>query len=92
MITHANADIPMPNASPVENVEEQSRRVSRWVSILYLVAALATPLLLYFGPDVSSPTAPAIANAALDGRLTIHPAPACVATNTTSSAIAAAHC
>jgi len=53
MVTQANTDIPMPNPSPVENVEEQSRRVSRWVSILYLVAALATPLLLYFGPDVS---------------------------------------
>ena len=71
MTTQANADIPMKNGSPVENVEEQSRRVSRWVSILYLVAALATPLVLYFGPDVLAPTTPAIGNAALDGRLSI---------------------
>jgi len=92
MVTQANTDIPMPNPSPVENVEEQSRRVSRWVSILYLVAALATPLLLYFGPDVSSPTAPAIANAALDGRLTMHPAPACAAKNAASSTAATARC
>lgn len=91
MITHSNADIPMTNAAPV-NVEEQSRRISRWMSILYLVAALATPLLLCFGPDVLSPTAPAIANAALDGRLTMHPAPACATTNTASSAAATARC
>jgi hypothetical protein len=91
MTTHANADISMTNASPVEDVEEQSRRVSRWVSILYLVAALATPLLLYFGPDVLSPTAPAIADAALDGRLTMHPAPACTA-KSAASAVATARC
>ena len=84
MMTHANADLPMTNAAP-ENVEEQSRRISRWMSILYLVAALGAPLLLYFGPDVVSPTAPAIANAALDGRLTMHPAPACAATNTAAA-------
>ena len=91
MITHSNADIPMTNAAP-ENVEEQSRRVSRWMSILYLVAALGAPLLLYFGPDVVSPTAPAIANAALDGRLTMHPAPACAAKSTASAATATARC
>jgi len=91
MVMHANADIPMTNAAP-ENVEEQSRRVSRWMSILYLVAALGAPLLLYFGPDVVSPTAPAIANAALDGRLTMHPAPACTAKSTASAATATARC
>ena len=75
MTTHA--DVAMTNASPIADVEQQSRRVSRWVSILYLVVALATPLLLYFGPDVLSPTAPAIANAALDGRFTVHRRMAC---------------
>lgn len=76
------------NESPldVRDVEEGSRRVSRFVSILYLCTALAAPLLLYYGPDVLSPTAPAIANAALDGRFAVQRA-ACV-----TAASAGAHC
>jgi hypothetical protein len=73
--------------------EEQSARVSRWTSVLYLMTALATPLLLYFGPDVLSPTAAAIANAALDGRFSVHRNPACVtvvAPNETRAATAKA--
>ena len=54
--------------------------VSRWLSVLYFVTALAAPVLLYAGPDTLSPAAPAIANAALDGRFTLHPQPACKAT------------
>jgi len=52
--------------------EEQSTRVSKWTSIIYLVIALAAPLLVYSGPDVMSPATPAFANAAIDGRLTLH--------------------
>ena len=52
--------------------EARSRRVSRWAVVIYVVVALATPLLLYAGPDVLSPTAPAIAEAALDGHLSMH--------------------
>jgi hypothetical protein len=58
------------------HAEEQSSRLSRWTSAVYLITALATPLLLYFGPDVLSPTTPAIANAALDGRFAVHRHPA----------------
>jgi len=46
MTTHADTPIAMKNASPVVDVEEQSRRVSRWVSILYLVVALCMGLLI----------------------------------------------
>jgi hypothetical protein len=66
---------------PIADVEADSRRVSRWMAILYLATALAAPLVLYFGPDVLSPTAPAIANAALDGRFTVHRHAACNATS-----------
>lgn len=52
--------------------ERDARRFSRWMSILYLAVALIAPLAIFSGPDVLSPTAPAIANAALDGRFTIH--------------------
>ena len=52
--------------------EARSRRVSRWAVVIYVVVALATPLLLYAGPDVLSPTAPAIAEAARDGKLSVN--------------------
>lgn len=80
MTVHDDAPAQGADRSPAANVEEDSRRVSRWVSILYLVTALAAPLLLYFGPDVLSPAAPAIANAALDGRFTVHRRATCDAT------------
>jgi len=52
--------------------EERSRRVSRWAVVVYVVVTLATPLLIYAGPDVMSPAAPAIAEAARDGELSMH--------------------
>lgn len=76
MITQYRAGTRRGPTGPV-NVEANSRRLSRWMSILYVATALATPLFLYFGPDVLSPTAPAIANAALDGHFTMHPDVAC---------------
>ena len=90
----SDGETTMAKRSPIgaSGVEQQWQRVSRWMSILYVVTALATPALLYFGPDVLSPAVPAIANAALDGRLTIHPAPACAAENTASSTVASARC
>ena len=63
------------------NTERESTRVSRWTSLLYLVVALAAPVLVYSGPDVLSPSAPAIADAALDGRFTIHRHAKCNTTN-----------
>jgi len=42
-------------------------RASRWVAAIYFIVALATPLLLYAGPEVLSPAAPAIAEHAVDG-------------------------
>jgi len=42
-------------------------RGSRWVAAIYFVIALATPFLLYAGPEVLSPAAPAIADHAVDG-------------------------
>jgi hypothetical protein len=82
MTAKFDVPVPMPQDAPVPDVEEGSRRLSRWLSILYVVAALAAPLLLYFGPDVLSPTAPAIANAALDGRFTMRAAVTCKAKDT----------
>jgi hypothetical protein len=66
------------------DVEARSRRVSRWMSILYVVTALASPALAYFGPDVLSPAVPAIADAALDGRFALHAQAACTAAVTTN--------
>jgi hypothetical protein len=42
-------------------------RASRWVAAVYFMIALATPFLLYAGPEVLSPAAPAIASHAVDG-------------------------
>ena len=42
-------------------------RASCWVAAIYFVIALATPFLLYAGPEVLSPAAPAIAARAVDG-------------------------
>jgi hypothetical protein len=44
---------------------------SRWIAALYIVIALATPLLLYAGPEVLSPAVPAIADHAVDGTFAI---------------------
>lgn len=84
----SDGDTAMAKRSPIgaSGVEQQWQRVSRWMSILYVVTALATPALLYFGPDVLSPAVPAIANAALDGRLALHPGATCKATTATTKA------
>jgi hypothetical protein len=75
------------------NVDEEAMQISRWMSVLYFVTALAAPVLLYAGPDVLSPAAPAIANAALDGRFTLHPHTACKASATaTRPSTPAARC
>jgi len=55
---------------------EKEKRVSRWVAIVYVIIALATPILLYEGPAVLSPAVPAIADKALDGQFAVHPQPA----------------
>ena len=44
----------------------------RWVAFIYVVIALAAPLIMYVGPDVMSPAAPVIADGALDGDLPQH--------------------
>jgi len=44
----------------------------RWVALIYVVVALAAPLIMYVGPDVMSPAAPVIADGALDGDLPLH--------------------
>jgi hypothetical protein len=46
-------------------------RLSRWVVVIYIVAALAAPLLMYAGPEVMSPAAPMIADKALDGEFSV---------------------
>lgn len=72
--------------SGYSHAEEQSMRVSKWTSIVYLVIVLATPVLVYSGPDVMSPATPAIADAAIDGHLSLRrdawcrPAPVAAAT------------
>ena len=50
---------------------DASSRLSRWVVVIYIVAALAAPLLMYAGPEVMSPAAPVIADKALDGEFTV---------------------
>ena len=54
----------------------QKERASRWIVALYFIIALATPFLLYAGPDVLSPAVPAIADHAVDGSfaLSLHTA------------------
>jgi hypothetical protein len=47
---------------------------ARWATIVYVVVALAAPLLIYAGPDLVSP-ATAIANAALDDGLSLRTQP-----------------
>ena len=64
--------------------DRRSTRISRLTTVLYLLFALGAPALVHWGPDVLSPTAPAIANAALDGRLALPPHPLCAATKTLS--------
>jgi hypothetical protein len=54
------------------SAEQRSRRVSRWAVVALIVVALATPFLLYTGPDVMSPAAPVIADEALEGHLSLH--------------------
>ena len=44
---------------------------SRWIAALYFVIALATPFLLYAGPEVLSPAVPVIADHAVDGTFAI---------------------
>jgi hypothetical protein len=46
-------------------------RASRWIAAIYFVIALATPFLLYAGPDVLSPAVPAIADHAVDGTFAV---------------------
>jgi hypothetical protein len=48
-------------------------RASRWVAAIYFIIALATPFLLYAGPEVLSPAAPAIADHAVDGTFVYPP-------------------
>jgi hypothetical protein len=50
----------------------RTKRAARWVSLIYVAVALATPLLIYAGPDVMSPAATVIAGKALDGDIPIH--------------------
>ena len=51
--------------------ERRPRRLSRLTTAVYLIVALAAPLVVYFGPDVLSPAAPVIATAAADGRFSL---------------------
>lgn len=44
----------------------------RFVAFVYVIVALAAPVLVYSGPDVLSPVAPVIAGEALDGDLPAH--------------------
>jgi hypothetical protein len=53
--------------------DSSRERVSRWVAVIYFIIALATPFLLYAGPEVLSPAAPAIADHAVDGTFVFPP-------------------
>jgi hypothetical protein len=62
-------------------LDAPSTRSSRLTIVVYVLLALAAPVFVHWGPDVLSPTAAAIANAALDGRL-VPPHPLCAAAKT----------
>ena len=62
--------------------DERSTRLTRWTSVLYLLLVLAAPALVHWGPDVLSPAAPMIADAARDGRLALPAHPLCAAAKT----------
>jgi hypothetical protein len=62
--TYPNADRPRR--------EGGASRMSRWAWVLYVAMALVTPLVVYSGPDVMTPAASTIADAALDGHLSLH--------------------
>ena len=49
------------------------RRGARWAAIVYVALALATPIIVYAGPDVMSPAVPVIADAAAEGHLALRP-------------------
>ena len=55
-----------------EHTDPAARRGARWVVVALVAVALATPLLLYSGPDVMYPAAPVIADEALEGHLSLH--------------------
>jgi hypothetical protein len=67
---HTATDGTIPGADNASN-PPASLRTGRWVTLIYVVVALGAPLLVYAGPDVMSPTAPLIADKALDGELTM---------------------
>ncbi len=52
--------------------DRSTRRGARWVVVALVAVALATPLLLYSGPDLMYPAAPVIADEALEGHLSLH--------------------
>jgi hypothetical protein len=54
------------------NADPATRRGARWVVVALVTVLLATPLLLYKGPDVMYPAAPVIADEALEGHLSLH--------------------
>ena len=58
------------------NFRLAKERATRWIVALYFIIALATPFLVYAGPDVLSPAVPAIADHAVDGSfaLSLHTA------------------
>jgi hypothetical protein len=61
-------------STPRERLRDRFRRRSGWrlVAFVYIVVALAAPLLLYAGPKVLSPIALTIAGEALQGELPLH--------------------
>lgn len=55
-------------------VPGRSDRASLCLILLYAVLVLAVPWLIFMGPEVMSPSIPAFAQAAEDGRATLHAA------------------
>jgi hypothetical protein len=80
-ITSTRGDCLNDRESPVERMgvagffvcPPARERASRWVAAIYFIIALATPFLLYAGPEVLSPAAPAIADHAVDGTFVYPP-------------------
>src|SRR5581483_12149946 len=60
-IMTTNLNLSLHDARTEPHPVERPGRITRWAWVVYVVMALATPLVMYSGPDVMSPSATVIA-------------------------------
>jgi hypothetical protein len=79
MKPHPDAEVPEPGFAPMLrrvswHAPGSPDRASLCLILLYAALLLAVPWLIFMGPEVMSPSIPAFAQAAEDGRATLHTA------------------